>query len=101
MFLSQLVKELRYDKGDVRPIKMLADNQSAIKMANNPINYLRTKHIRNKYHFVRELVAETEDLVIDYVCTSDMLADGMTKLLGPQLFPLFRTMLGMKPRGLG
>ena len=99
LFLSQLLREFGYDEGDVRPVRLLADNQSAIKMASNPVNHSRTKHIRNKYHFVRELVAETGDLVMGYVPTSDMLADGLTKPLGPQLFLPYRAMLGLAPRG--
>ena len=83
----------------MRPVRLLADNQSAIKMASNPVNYLRMKYIRNKYHFVRKLVAETGDLVMGYVPTLDMLADGLIKLLGPQLFLPYRTILRLAPRG--
>ena len=101
MFLSQLLKELRYDEEDIRPIRMLVDNQSAIKIASNPVNHSRTKHIQNKYHFIRELVVEIGDLVVDYIRTSDMLVDGITKPLGPQLFLPFRLILGLSPRGCG
>lgn len=31
----------------------------------------------------------------DYINTSAMLADGLTKLLGPQLFFPYKTMLGL------
>ncbi len=52
-------------------------------MARNPVNHSRTKHIRNKHPSVRELVAETRDLVVDYVRTEHMLADGLMKVLDP------------------
>ena len=97
MFLSQLLEELGYDEEDVRPTRLLGDNQLAIKMASNPVNHSRTKHIRKKYHFVQELVAETKDLEVQYVRIEDMLAHGLTKPLDPQLFLQYRSMLGLAP----
>jgi len=52
-------------------------------MALNPINYLRTKYIDSYYYVVREMVAETGKLRIDYVKIDDILANGLTKALGP------------------
>ena len=46
MFLSQLLEESGYDEDDVRPVRLLGDDQSAIKMARNPVNHSRTKHKR-------------------------------------------------------
>ncbi len=64
-------------------VTLKADNQAAIKIASNPINHPRTKHIDSCYHVVREMVAETGQLRVDYVKTDDMLANGLTKALGP------------------
>jgi len=52
-------------------------------MASNLINHLRTKHIDLCYHVVREIVAKIGQLRVDYVKTDDILADGLTKALGP------------------
>jgi len=64
-------------------------------MASNPVNYSRTKYIRNYYHIVRELVSETYELEIVYVNTSAMVADCITKPVGPDKFALVPTMLGL------
>ena len=72
-----------------------------LRIAKNSINYLRTKHIRNKFYFIRELVAETGNLVINYINIIDMLADSLTKPLSPQLFIPYRTILRLALRGVG
>jgi len=64
-------------------------------MALNPINYSRTKYIRNYYYIVRELVSETHELEVIYVNTSAIVADCMTKPVGPDKFALVPTILGL------
>src|SRR5947207_13586788 len=38
-------------------VSLLCDNESAVKIANNPIQYSRTKHIEIRHHFLRYNVA--------------------------------------------
>jgi len=64
-------------------------------MASNPVNYSRTKYIRNYYYIVRELVSEIHELEIVYVNTSAMVAEYMTKPVGPDKFALVPTILGL------
>jgi len=66
-------------------------------MASNPVNYSRTKYIRNYYYIVRELVLEIYELEIVYVNTSAIVADCMTKPVGPNKFALVPTILGLAP----
>ena len=40
------------------PIILFIDNQSAMRLANNPENHKRTKHINIKYHYIRELIEQ-------------------------------------------
>ncbi|XP_071694233.1 secreted RxLR effector protein 161-like [Rutidosis leptorrhynchoides] len=35
-------------------VKLKCDNESAIKLASNPVFHARTKHIEMRYHFIRE-----------------------------------------------
>jgi len=66
-------------------------------MTLNPVNYSRIKYIRNYYYIVRELVLETHELEIVYVNTSAIVADCMTKPVGPDKFALVPTILGLAP----
>jgi hypothetical protein len=66
-------------------IPLLCDNESAIKLANNPVNNSRTKHIDIRYHFLRD--HETKgDIVLSHVSTDKQLADIFTKPLDEQRF---------------
>ena len=54
----------------------------------------RTKHIDIRYHFIREYV-ESKRVNIVYISTNNMIADILTKLLGPTKFEHFRIGLGL------
>uniref|UniRef100_A0AAV1VJH1 Uncharacterized protein n=1 Tax=Peronospora matthiolae TaxID=2874970 RepID=A0AAV1VJH1_9STRA len=65
-------------------LKIMEDNQSCIKMTNNPVNHGRAKHIDIKYHHIRDEV-KRGDVTLNYCETTIMLADIMTKgLPGPR-----------------
>jgi hypothetical protein len=61
-------------------IPLLYDNESAIKIANNPVQHSRIKHIDIRYHFLRDHEAKGE-IVLRYVTTEWQLADIFTKPL--------------------
>ena len=56
------------------------DNQGAIALARNPVFHDRSKHIDIQYHYTRNLIREKR-IQLDYVPTSEMLADLLTKPL--------------------
>ena len=61
------------------------DNNSCIKLAQNPQEFKRTRHIQVKYHFIRSLVKEGK-VSVQYCNTKDQLADLFTKgVNGPRL----------------
>jgi len=64
-------------------------------MASNPVNYSRIKYIRNYYYIVRQLVLEIYKLEVIYINTSTIVADCMTKPVGPDKFALVPAMLGL------
>uniref|UniRef100_A0AAV1UZ30 Uncharacterized protein n=1 Tax=Peronospora matthiolae TaxID=2874970 RepID=A0AAV1UZ30_9STRA len=65
-------------------LKIMEDNQSCIKMTNNPVNHGRAKHVDIKYHHIRDEV-KRGDVTLNYCETTIMLADIMTKgLPGPR-----------------
>ena len=51
-------------------ILILCDNTFAIKLAKNPIQHSRSKHIDIKHHFIRDHV-QKEDIELSFVNTED------------------------------
>ena len=44
-------------------IPLLCDNESAVKIAKNPVQHSRTKHIDIRHHFLRDHVARNDILL--------------------------------------
>jgi hypothetical protein len=80
---------LRDDGYKLTKVPLLCDNESAIRMADNPVEHSRTKHIAIRYHFLRDL-QQKEDIKIAYVNTKEQLADIFTKPLDEQTFTKLR-----------
>ena len=91
-WLIQLMNDL-YQAVDYA-IPLYCDNQSAIRLAENPVFHARTKHVEVHYHFVREKVLQ-EEIEMRQVKTEDQVADLFTKSLNIGKFENFRFQLGM------
>ena len=75
-------------------IPLLCDNESAIKLANNPVQHSRTKHIDIRHHFLRDHEAK-RDIALRHVSTKQQLADIFTKPLDEQRFCALRSELNI------
>jgi hypothetical protein len=75
-------------------VPLLCDNESAIRMADNPVEHSRTKHIAIRYHFLRDH-QQRGDIEIAYVSTKEQLADIFTKPLDEKTFTKLRNELNI------
>jgi hypothetical protein len=75
-------------------VPLLCDNESAIRMADNPVAHSRTKHIDIRYHFLRDH-QQKGDNEIAYVNTQNQLADIFTKPLDEETFSKLRNELNI------
>jgi hypothetical protein len=83
---------LRDDGYKLSKVPLLCDNESAIRMADNPIEHSLTKHIDTQYHFLRDH-QQREDIKIAYVSTHNKLVDIFTKPLDEKTFRKLRNEL--------
>jgi hypothetical protein len=79
---------------DFKRIPLLCDNESAIKLANNPVQHSRTKHIDIRHHFLRDH-EEKGDIELCNVNTEKQLADIFTKPLDETRFCFIRSELNI------
>ena len=68
-----------------RPIKIFCDNNVDVFFSKNNKSSKGSKHIELKYLIVRDLV-KNEDIMVEHIDTTNMLADPLTKGLRPITF---------------
>ncbi|XP_062103182.1 uncharacterized mitochondrial protein AtMg00810-like [Humulus lupulus] len=95
MWLMQLMKDLHQSTDNA--ILLYCDNQSAIRLAENPVFHARTKHVEVHYHFLREKVLQ-EEIEMQQINTDDQVANIFTKGLSTIKFSKFRTQLNLVKR---
>jgi hypothetical protein len=93
VWLRLLLRELAYPMTGATTI--LADNKSAIALANNPVYHGRSKHVDIQYHYTREKVIDNTIQLL-YLPTIEMVADGLTKPLDQIKHKRFINLLGLQ-----
>jgi hypothetical protein len=91
VFLREFTSELL---GKENQILIFNDNQSALFLSEQNAFHKRSKHIKIRYNFVRELIEEGE-IKLDYCPSHEMLADLFTKPLYKVKFNNFVSELGL------
>ena len=91
LWMKQTLKEFGCE---LNKILLLCDNESAIKLANNPVNHSRTKNIDIRHHFLRDHEAKG-DIALCHVSTEKQLADIFTKPLDESRFCALRSELNI------
>ena len=87
------IKQTLLDYGVVlEKIPLLWDNESMVKLANNPVQHSRTKHIDIRHHFLRDHVAKN-DISLEGLRTEDQLVDIFIKPLDEATFCRLRNEL--------
>jgi hypothetical protein len=86
LWMRQTLRDYGYK---LTKVPLLCDNESAIRVADNPVEHSRTKHIAIRYHFLRDH-QQKGDIEIAYINTKEQLADIFTKPLDEQTFNKLR-----------
>ena len=91
LWMRQTLRDYGYK---LNRVPHLCDNESAIKLAYNPIEHSRTKHIDIRHHFLRDHSIKG-DIEVSHVRTEDQLADIFTKPLDEKRFCYIRSELNI------
>jgi hypothetical protein len=75
-------------------VPLLCDNESAIRLADNPVEHSRTKHIDIRHHFLRDH-QQKGDIDVYHISTKNQLNDIFTKPLDEKRFCRLRTELNV------
>ena len=70
------------------------DNQSCVKLSENPVFPDKSKHIDIKYHYIRDMV-QRGAVKLQYVVMDEQIADVLMKPLARVMFEYIREKLGV------
>jgi hypothetical protein len=73
---------------EMEATKILCDNQSCIKMIENPVFHDKSKHIEIQYHYIRDM-AQRGAIKLQYVGIDEQVVDVLTKPLSCVKFEHF------------
>ena len=76
------------------PIVIYCNNQSCIKLSENPVFHDRSKHIDIQYHHLRDCVVK-RIMLLQYVSTEEQDDDILTKALSKCKFKFHRDRIGV------
>jgi hypothetical protein len=91
LWMRQTLRDFGYN---LSKVPLLCDNESAIRMADNPVEHSHTKHIDIRHHFLRDH-QQKGDIEVFYVSTENQLADIFTKPLDEKTFCRLRSELNV------
>jgi hypothetical protein len=91
LWMRQTLQDFGYN---LSKVPLLCDNESAIRMADNPFEHNRTKHIDIRHHFLRDH-QQKGDIEVFYISTENQLADIFTKPLDEKTFCRLRSGLNV------
>jgi hypothetical protein len=91
---AQLRQTLRDFGYNLSKVPLLCDNESAIRLADNPVEHSCTKHIDIRHHFLRDH-QQKGDIDVYHISTENQQADIFTKPLDEKRFCRLRSELNV------
>ena len=76
-------------------VDIYCDNQSTIKISNDPVQKQRTKHIEVHMHYIQELLHD-KTITLHYYPAKYHITDIFTKYFTEKIFSFLRYLLGVK-----
>jgi hypothetical protein len=91
LWMRQTLRDFGYN---LSKVPLLCDNESAIRMADNPVEHSRTKHIDIRHHFLRDH-QQKGDIEVYHINTENQLANIFTEPLDKKRFCRLRSELNV------
>jgi hypothetical protein len=89
--MRQTLQDFGYN---LSKVSLLRDNESAIRLADNPVEHSRTKNIGIWHHFLRDR-QQRGDIDVCHISTENWLADIFTNPLDEKRFCRLRSELNV------
>jgi hypothetical protein len=76
---------LKFVKSASNPVTIYCDNTTVVAMVKDPKYHGKTKHIKMRYHYIREAFIE-HDMILKHISTNSIVADPLTKPIAKDVF---------------
>jgi hypothetical protein len=76
---------LKIVKSTSDPVIIYYDNTIAVVVAKDPKYHGKTKHIKMRYHYIREAITK-HDMILKHISTNSMIANPLTKPIARDVF---------------
>jgi hypothetical protein len=76
---------LKFVKSASNPVTIYYDNTTVVVMVKDPKYHGKTKHIKMRYHYIREAITE-HDMILKHISTNSIVADPLTKPIAKDAF---------------
>ena len=90
--MAKILSDLFYLQLDATCI--YCDNQSCVKLSENPVFHDKSKHIEIKYHYIRDMV-QRGVVKLQYVVMDEQIVDVLMNPLARVKFEYFMEKLGV------
>jgi hypothetical protein len=94
VWLKNFLYHLKIVKSASNPVIIYCDNIAAIVVDKDPKYHGKTKHIKMRYHYIREAITE-QDVILKHISTNYMVADPLTKPIARDAFVRHVRSLGL------
>ena len=94
IWLKSFLQHLEIVKTALEPMTIFCDNTTALAVAKDPKYHRKTKHIKKRYHYIRDVIIK-KDMVLKHISTSNMVADPLTKPIARDVFVKHVRSLGL------
>ena len=95
VWLRKFLIDLEVVPDTAQPMTLYCDNSGAVANSKEPRSHKRLKHIKRRYHLIREIVARG-DVEVKQISTHDNITDPFTKTLSIRVFEKHLEGLGIK-----
>jgi hypothetical protein len=92
VWLRKILTDLLDHEMDLNTI--YCDNQSCVKLSENPVFHDKSKHIEIKYHYIRDML-QRKTVHVQYLSTHEKITYIFTKPLSKTKFEYFCERLGL------
>ena len=94
-WIKNFIGDLGVVPSNEDPIEIFCDNEGAVALTKEPRDHGRSRHIKRKYHYIRNVVEEGE-IVVKRVSSEENPADPFTKGLAFDRHSLHAKAIGMR-----